>query len=356
MIRQVWFSALVLFVAACGNSTPEPKSVRQPTDEERAEAEAYLAEQTPLPAGWRFDRIPFGEGEHLRIGHASPKEPKATILFVPGYTSSPELASDFFARWYEMGLEVASVDLPGQGGSVRRDDDYQKPFTGDFAYFGQSVDAATRHLEKVRQSTGPLIVAGDSFGGHAILRAAADESLKDADGLFVLVPAVMPVLEGPKFLVKWFVGGKIRQGLGSAYMDGLGPWSPDDWASYDYTRCGDRADRHFKNAALFTTKPELRVGGATHEWALGFVTSGEMLMKDRELRDLTTPVTMVTAGQEVIVNNKYSEKLCTKGMPSCELIRIEEATHCLYVEDDPTQNKVHDALETLLARVETRQG
>lgn len=304
-----------------------------------------------MPPGWEFEPILFGDDEYLRLGYASPDQPKATILFVPGYTSSPELASDFLNHWYGLGYEVASVDLPGQGESVRRDDDYQKPYTGDFAHFGRAVATATSYLEAVRQSYGPLIVAGDSFGGHAILRAAADETLTEADGLFVLVPAVMPVLEGPKFLVKWFVNRKINQGLGAAYMAGQGPWSADDFASYDFTRCGDREDRNFKNAALYITNPNLRVGGATHEWALGFVTSGEQLMKDPELRGLTTPVTMVTAGKEVVVDNTYSEKLCTKNMPSCELIRIEEATHCLYVEDDPTQNKVHAALETLMSRM-----
>ncbi|MEM9839472.1 MAG: alpha/beta hydrolase [Pseudomonadota bacterium] len=345
-------SATVL-LAACGGGAPsEPKDVRAPTAEEVAKAEAFLAENnTPLPEGWAFSKIPFGEGEHLRIGHAPAEAPKGTIIFVPGYTSSPELASDFLAKWAEMGFEVASLDLPGQGGSVRRNDDYQKPYTGDFSVFGKSVAAAATYIDSVRKSDGPLIVAGDSFGGHSILRGAADTGLPEADGLFVLVPAVEPELDAPKFLVKWFIGSAVSNGKGAQYMDGMGQWSADDYAAYDYSRCGNREDRNFKNAALYMTKPELRVGGPTNEWGLGMVTSGENLMKSKALRNFDRPVQMVTAGLDVIVKNAPAEKLCTRRMGSCELTRIEEATHCVYLEDEPTQAKVHDALLTLSRRL-----
>ena len=349
--RTAAFGLGALILAACGGA-PEPKAVREPTPEEVAKAEAFLAENaTPMPEGWSFAQVPFADDGFLRIGHAPKAAPRGTIIFVPGYTSSPELASDFLAAWDGMGFEVASLDLPGQGGSMRREDDYQKPYTGDFALYGASVAAAVAYIDGERLSDGPLIVAGDSFGGHSILRGAADTGLPAADGLFVLVPAVEPSLDAPKFLVKFVVGQAIRAGKGDAYMDGMGPWSADDFSAYDFTRCGNREDRNFKNSAIAITRPEMRVGGPTHAWALGMVTSGEDLAKNDGLKAFARPVQMVTAGLDVIVENAPAEKLCTRGMTSCELTRIAEATHCVYLEDEPTQAKVHEALARLTERI-----
>nr|WP_269815677.1 alpha/beta hydrolase [Parvularcula mediterranea] len=283
---------------------------------------------------------------------ATPENPRATVMFVPGYTSSPELASDFLSRWYELGFEVASLDLPGQGGSMRRSDDYQKTYTGDFSFYGGAVDQATEHLANVRQSDGPLIVAGDSFGGHAVLRAASDGGAEEADGLFPLVPAVEPNLAGPKWLVKFLVGDQIRSGHATRYLSGGGQWNPDAHKEYEWENCGNRPERNLKNTALQTLNPELRVGGATNEWGLGMVVSGEKMLRSRKLRDYSKPVALLTAGKDTIVRNGPAEKLCTGTMATCQVVRLEEATHCLYLEDQPTQDKVHDALLALLKRID----
>ncbi|GGY50429.1 alpha/beta hydrolase [Parvularcula lutaonensis] len=351
-MRLFAYGGLALVLAACGGEPEAVEPPREPTREEIARAEAFLATQTPLPPGWSFETIPFEGDAFLRVGMASPEKPRATILFVPGYTSSPELASDFLARWYDLGFEVASVDLPGQGGSVRREDDYQKTYTGDFGFYGRSVDAATAYVASKRRSDGPLIVAGDSFGGHSLLRAAADGGLEEADGLLPIVPAVEPVLEAPKWLVKFFVGRDVRAGRGAEYLPGAGRWSPDAWKEFNWEYCGDREDRNFKNTAIQILRPEMRVGGASKEWGLGMVRSGEQMLKDPDLKAWSKPVQMVTAGKDVIVRNEAAERLCERGMKSCELTRIEEATHCVYLEDDPTQEKVHAALLHLLSRIE----
>lgn len=351
-VGRLLLSALALALSACGSGPDGPKSVREPTASEIDKAKAFLAENsTPLPAGWRFERIGFeGEG-HLRVGLARRKAPRGTVVFVPGYTSSPELASDFLAAWHEMGFEVASLDLPGQGGSMRREDDYQKPYTGDYALYGRAVAAGAEHIDAVRASRGPLIIAGDSFGAHSILRAAADTGLAEADALFVLVPAVIPALEAPKWLVKLVVGHAVRAGRGDDYMDGQGRWSADDFAAYDFSKCGNREDRNFKNAALAILRPELRVCGPTNAWGLGMVRSGEALMRSDTLADFDRPVRMVTAGLDEIVINRYAERLCRERMGTCALTRIEDATHCVYLEDDPTQARVHEALMQLSTRL-----
>ncbi|MEO1656289.1 MAG: alpha/beta fold hydrolase [Pseudomonadota bacterium] len=341
-------------LAACGGGEPyEPPASRAVTPEEIVEAKAYLeANYTPLPDGWEFSWITFDDEKSLRVGHATPESAKATVLFVPGYTSSPELASDFMAHWFDLGYEVASVDMPGQGGSERRDDDYQKTYTGDFHLYGRALGAAFDHIRETRLSDGPLIVAGDSFGGHVLLRAAADGELDGADALFPLVPGLSANLG---WVPEWLALSAIKSGAKkngpTAYMDGEGPWDPDSWGPDAYEFCGrGRVDRVLKNQSLFTIQPELRVGGVSNEYAIGFTESGNELISNKVLASLDIPVSMVTAGHERVVTTKDAHKLCNRNMGTCELVHLREADHCLYISPQSIQDQVHEALEALYQR------
>lgn len=353
-VRLFCLLSAASLLAGCGGSEPyEPPISRAVTPDEIAEAKAYLdANYTPLPEGWEFSWITFDDEKPLRVGHAAPADAKATILFVPGYTSSPELASDFMASWYELGFEVTTVDMPGQGGSVRRVDDYQKTYTGDFKLYGRAVGAAFDHVRDTRLSTGPLIVAGDSFGAHSLLRAAADGELEGADALFPLVPALSAYLGWvPEWLALRSIRAAIKKGDPEAYLDGEGPWDPDSWTPEAYEWCGaSRLDRVLKNQSLFITQPELRVGGVSNEYALGFTESGNELANSKELGALDIPVTMITVGREKVVTTNDVENLCNRGMDTCELVHIPEADHCLYVGPQSTQDQVHEALLGLLER------
>ena len=342
-----------LLLTACIGSAFKAPPPRELTAEELQAADEYLAMQTPLPANWTFTDVPFEGQGNLRVGLATPEEPRATVLYVPGYTSSAEAASDLFAAWHERGIEVASLDLPGQGGSMRREDDYQKPYTGDYSFYGRSVDEAARYVLANRESSGPMIVAGNSFGGASTLRSMADGHLTEADGILLVVPGVRPQTgRAPFFLAKWVVGRGVRKGRGSEYFGPAGPWHPDAAENFDNANCGDRPDRHFKNKYLFMKYPELRVGGPTPEFLLGMVESGEALFDDPEIENFMTPVTTVTGGRDVLINNKYAHRLCEENLGNCEVVHIEDATHCFVFEDDETQRALGDALVDLIERAE----
>jgi alpha-beta hydrolase superfamily lysophospholipase len=215
------------------------------------------------------------------------------------------------------------------------------------------VGTATEAFASARTATGPLILAGDSFGGHSLLRAAADGDAEEADGLFPIVPALLPTTgEVPLGIAEFATGLAVRFGQGADYIDGGGPWRPDRFNADEFAPvCGDRKDRAFKNDALMTLNPALRVGGVSNEWAYGMVRSGRMLLSQKPLADDPRPVGMVLAGREVVVRNSAAEKFCEQTL-SCQVTMVEEATHCVYLEEDEVQEEVHDALLRLFARLQ----
>ena len=103
-----------------------------------------------------------------------------------------------------------------------------------------------------------------------------------------------------------------------------------------------------------TTRPlreDLRVGGITGAWGFGLVQSGRRLSSGEALMELSKPMVMVTAGRDTIVSTPAADRLCEETMAACRLVRLPEATHCLYLEDEETQNAVHRALQSLADEV-----
>lgn len=344
---------LSVLCVGCVSAPDYAQLVREPTAEEVAQAQAYLDEHdVPLPSTWRFERFVMSEGAYIRVGRAVPNAPAATLLFVPSYTSSQELASELISDWYRMGFEVTAMDLPGQGGSIRRDDDPQKPFTGDWSFYGQSVSEVVRYIAETRVSTGPFILIGESMGGHAVLRAAHDGGLAPIDGLLPLVPAILPHTHNrpPLFFMRWESRRQVKAGRGAAYVIGEGPWYPGERDSRPEDLCGRERSRTFKNEALYRTRPDLRVGGATNAYLNGLFVSADELVSSTTLPAVQIPTTLVTAEDEIYVQNAIAETICTDVMTSCEHVHIETATHCLHVDPTEVHERVHAALSSLVAR------
>ncbi len=358
MLKYLTLLALLL-LAGCLQSPDYDELVREPTPEEIAEAQAYLDQHdVPFPEGWSFERFDMSDGAFIRVGRAAPKNPTATLLFVPSYTSSQELVSEFLSDWYGMGFEVTAMDLPGQGGSIRREDDPQKTYTGNWSYYGQSVSEVAVHIAATRQSEGPFIVVGESMGGHAVIRAAHDGGLDDVDGLFPLAPAILPHTHNrpPLWFMRWETGRQVKAGTGDEYVMGEGPWYPGERDSEPEDLCGREESRMFKNEALHRTRPDLRVGGATNAYIHGLFVSADEMAVSETLPNVDVPVTLITAGDEIYVQTEIAQTLCTDVMTTCELIHIEEATHCLHVDPTAVHAQIHDALLALVERSKTNDA
>ncbi|MEM1403206.1 MAG: alpha/beta hydrolase [Pseudomonadota bacterium] len=343
---------MVLTLSACLTTPDYDALVREPTPAELEEARVYLAKfDVPLPEEWAFRTFEMADGATIRLGTAAPENPKATLVYVPSYTSSQELVSEFLTHWFDSGYEVVAMDLPGQGGSVRREDDYQKTYTGDWGYYGQSVTEVVNSVAALRDSGGPLIVIGESMGGHSVLRAAHDGGLSETDGIVALVPAILPNTHdrAPLWYMRMVSKRAVEAGRGSDYAVTQGPWYPNKFAPETYDHCGKRPDRIFKNEALYRLREDLRVGGSSNEYLYGLFQSADELSTSKTLPVLDVPVVVVTAGDEIYVQTEIAQELCQEVMNSCSLVHIEEATHCVHIDPEPVQAQIHRVIDDLVS-------
>ena len=324
-------AALDLGLAAMADAGPyAPARV---ADSDLARARAYLAANlAPLPDGWAWTDV-AGEDARLRMGHAGLEDAAAVVLFVPGFTSTAELYAETYADWRADGFGVAALDLPGQGGSERRADDPEKPWAHPHSAnvlhaYGRAVRDGVRALAAMTDA--PIVLVGESLGGHAALRAAADHDLPLA-ALVLEVPGIEATLPRGTEAV---TGLLSRLGYRDAYGPGQGRWARTVFdAPYDAARCGDRDDRRFLLGAMYAVNPALRVGGPSNGWIADFQASGRQLREPGALDRVTVPVLTILAGRDVIVENAAAEEACAN-LADCRTVTIEDATHCLPAEDE----------------------
>ena len=314
--------------------------------EERAAAEAYLAANlAALPDGWRWRERDVPDGR-IRTGEAGP-EGAPTVLFVPGFTGAAEQYAAYYAAWRARGWRVVSLDLPGQGGSARRRGNPEKPWSGDF---GRYADAVAPVLAE-EAARGPLVVVGESFGGHVALRALAEGAR--ADAMVLVVPALdARTGEVPRALALGTAHAARAFGFGDAYAAGSGPWTPGAFPGAREGgatgRCGDRMDRIGNQAALYALRPELRVSGPSWGWLAGLQASGARLARPGALDAVTIPVWMVQSGRDQVVRNGRARAACGR-MPDCTLMVWDDTSHCLGVEEDEVQERLHGVIARAVA-------
>lgn len=336
--------SLVCTIALIGDPpryTPSPA-----TDTDRERASVYLAENLPELPDWSWRDVPF-KGGVIRTGSSGNKDADVTLLFIPGYTGSIEFYSGFYQPWYDRGYRVMALDLPGQGGSSRRADNPEKPWTGSFAEYGNIVANTIRALDK--DVSGKLVLVGDSFGSHAALRAITDYPDLPVDGLVAMVPALEIYTPGsPEWAAKGYARLMTLIGMGRLYAPGQTNWQVDWKIDPETFRCGTRKDRVYLNESLFSLRPTFRVGGVTNEWVTGLEASGKDLSENGSF---DIPVTFVLAAQDQIVNGKRTQKLCTDNLKTCQLVTLPNAEHCILLENDETIDVVLESIDQLVERL-----
>jgi len=340
-----WIAAALL-AAACGGE-PEEYVVVQPTEADRTRAREILAaDYTPMPDGFEFREFEAPGVGPLRWGEIAGEPGAPTLVYVPGFRGYIELYTEFLAYWAGRGYRTVIVDLPGQGGSVRREDDPQKPFTHDFDVYGKALADFLGHVAE--RSDTPITVIGSSFGGATLARAAVNHELPVAE-IVLLVPAFdTPIPDTPQWLGKALVTLSSDLGKRDDYFPGMGPWSMTWYESPSDSGCNVPPERINLYEAYLVLHPELRMGGATYGYATGLWRSGAALQNTSA--SIPQPVTLITATEDRIVLNGRSIALCSQdGFGTCEHRPIETG-HCIVYENEDDQQAFFDIVDEVVAR------
>lgn len=336
---------LILIVAAL--AWPEKSYVPfEPDEDYLRQADAYPI--PPMPAGWEDNRFRSGDGTELRWGQVRPDvangQPRATVLIVPGYTATLTMYGEQMQWLLDRNYHVMGVDLRGQGLSERyREDQPEKLWVDDFSIYSNDL---ADFVQSVKPDGRPLIVIGNSFGGHVALRMAVDHA-DVADGLFLIAPAVKPKAGDMGYETAYRIMSMARLfGKAKRYVVGSDNWRPahSDLSVAAIEYCASNPDRLHARDVIFTRYPSERVGGPTNQWAAEFYESSLYLLNGPRLEQTDVPTVMVQAEIDTFVENDAIEQSCDR-MPNCNVEMIPQTGHCLFQESDAVIDTIFDRLD-----------
>ena len=323
-------------------------------------SDGYLAQVNKfnipdMPSDWKWSKFTSSDGVKLRYGQTgNAMSAQATVVIIPGYTATMDMYGEQVGHVAERGYHVVGFDLRGQGGSDRaRSRQPEKLYVKDFKVYSNDVALFLQDLDIPEDR--PVILMAMSFGGHVAFRVAGEHP-DLVDGLLLLAPALQPKAGDMSFeeALRLLKTGDIL-GKDKRYLPGEKNWEPyneDDLLRVGIEHCASSPKRLPMRDAVFTLRPEQRVGGVTFKWGHEFFRSSEFVLQDGYSESIVKPVSMIHAELDHFVVTDINKEVCDTRMLDCVSVAIPGGGHCLMQETDPVLDKIYEALDQVVSRTE----
>ena len=195
-------------------------------------------------------------------------------------------------------------------------------------------------------STGPHVVVGHSMGGHFVLRALLDGAIRPDAAVLV---APMLGLHSP---LGAGLGERVARWMARIGDPARPAWKanerPASLTSRQALLTHDR-DRYADELWWHATKPEIRLGPPSWSWLAEAFASTRAQRADPRLATLDTPVLMLVAENDGLVDPRAATSLAAK-LPHAELVTFgKESAHEILREADPVRDRAIRAIDDFLA-------
>lgn len=270
------------------------------------------------------------------------KASRGSILFQGGRGDIIEKYLEAMTHWHDAGWAVTSFDWRGQGGSGRTTAD---PHVGHAVSFAPFIDDLAALWREWRTTApGPHVVMGHSMGGHLVLRAMAEQAI-DPDAAVLIAP--MLGLRSPVGLV-W--GERLAR-----VMRSLGDAARPAWKGHERPGAIDRQPlltkdktRYEDELHWYRTVPALRLGPPSWAWLVEAFASTRRQRTDLRLRAMTTPILMLIADADALVDPRAADDIAA-ALPEVEVLRFgDESAHEILREADGVRDRALGAVDAFL--------
>lgn len=284
------------------------------------------------------------DGARLRVALFKPKgraKPRGSVVVSPGRTEPIEkyleLAGDLVGR----GFVVLIHDWRGQGLSHRALPDRLaghaagfEPFVADYRAM---LGAFAARLPQ------PWLMVSHSMGATLTLTALAQGEDRFTAAL-LSAPMLGIIMKHPIWLATTLSGALTRFGRGGA-MIGRGIEDPFYQRFEGNLLTHDRV-RFDRMAAVLAACPDLALGGPTWGWLSSALGAMAWLRRPGALAAVTIPVTILSAGDDLIVDNP-AQAWAAARLPKGELVSVPGAKHEIIQETDDLRAAFWKAFEAL---------
>jgi len=301
----------------------------------------------PVPPGGEAEWVTGAGGARLRAALFRPEgRARGSIVLSGGRTEPIEKYYETIGDFLERGFVVLAHDWRGQGLSARSLPDRLKGHARGYKLFVDDFRALLAAFDT--RLPKPWVAVGHSMGGCLTLLAMAEGEDRFAGA--VLSAPMLGVRTGKvapgsaRLLARMHVllGRAGRYTLGQA-----GKPFDDDFEANILTH--DRT-RFTRNCGLLAAEPQLALGAPTWGWLDFALSAAAYLTQPDRLRAVTVPVTIVSAGEEKLVDNA-AQAAAARHLPQGKFITVPGAYHEILMETDEMRNIFLRAFDALTGRV-----
>lgn len=294
-------------------------------------AEFITIPLNPPPANGEPFYFTAEDGKRLRAAFFRAARPRGNIVLLGGRTEFIEKYFEVISDLCDRGLNVITMDWRGQGLSARMLRDRNK---GHIDHFDTYIDDLRLFTEKEavpRFCEGPVFVMAHSMGGLITLGLLA-QGYRRFDRAVLCAPMT-------KLALPLYVRIPLRIITAAARMTGAGSLTitggePDRFHGNVLTSDPDRFERF---RLLRLAAPQASTGAATCSWISASMTLMSRLRKTCHLEKLDTPVLVVSAQNDRVIDSSSHQDL-DRRHPLVRTVTLEGALHEIMMEHDRYRN------------------
>jgi lysophospholipase len=290
-----------------------------------------------------FMKTPDNSAIRYGIWSCQKEKRRGSILLLNGRREFMEKYTETIGELIERDFDVYSLDWRGQGLSTRMLANRHKGFIEDFDSYLNDLQLFVSNIV-TPQAIDPLIILAHSMGGHIALRF-----IHDHPGIAERVVLTAPMIDIFTFpLSRWFAGfisrAANKAGFNHAYTFGSGGNTDEKFEGNDLT---SDPVRFMETNKIIAENPDLATGGVTYGWLSAGIKSIDILHRPGFAQKITTPILMISAGEDHIVSNKAQKKICSL-LPKCRLMEIPGARHEIFRETDAVRSIFWDEFDIFI--------
>ncbi|WDE04986.1 alpha/beta fold hydrolase [Thalassomonas viridans] len=316
------------------------------------EADLHQAYRDKILPFWQQGKFgDFSGVDNIRINYAVFEQNKnpaqvqeKKLILVPGrsegYLKYQELSYDLF----QAGYSVYIIDHRGQGISQRLLPQPHKGYVKSFDHYSQDLHQFIDTIVKADRRSKNYLLA------HSMGAAISARYLQQYDN-----PVTAAVFSSPMIAINsgiipdWLAAVLIKAGNALNLRLGNSPWyflgqGDARQKAFQGNPLMHSQVRYQKFTELYQNTEEIQLGGVTFHWLAEAIKTRKAIFS--QLHKLKTPVTVLQAGADIIVDNRAQDEFCSRlhrlfpaSCPGGEAIKIHQARHELFFEKDEFRNR-----------------
>jgi alpha-beta hydrolase superfamily lysophospholipase len=280
------------------------------------------------PAGGGADWFTAADGARLRVALFAPEgQARGSVVISPGRTEPIEKYLELTGELLARGFVVLVHDWRGQGLSQRALPDRLAGHAAGFEGFVDDYRCILAAYEA--RLPKPWLTVGHSMGGCLTLAALVDGEDR-FEAALLCAPMLGIQIKEPLWLARGVSALMTRIGRGAELTGQNGDVLYERFDGNLLTHDRARWDRV---AALLKACPNLALGAPTWSWLRAALSAMRRLRRPEALAAVTIPVTILSAGDDLIVDNA-AQAWAAARLAKGRLVTVPGAKHEILQETD----------------------